>query len=437
MLDLNLQSYVAWRVAQVIPVRDGFGYRVFLKYQDGSEKPQQKSGFKTEKEANNAREKTIGELYNGTYSVYSKVKVAEFMNFWLEEDIKKRTDSHETYYNYCGVVKNHIIPALGKKKMADVNRGDIQKLFNTKASYSRSVAEQVKTILNVSFGYAVTKKVISNNPVVGVNLPKAERSQRKSGFRTRNIDTKKTLTLEQIQLLIEKSKDTPIHMQVLFNVLMGLRRSEINGLKYSDVDYINRTLKVERQLGRVHNANKEEFAPKTLTKQEVGLKTESSYRELPIPDIVFEAILEERQKYEKNLKRRINDKTTPFFDRDYICCSTYGRPRSKGFHWKYYKQLLAENGLPDLRWHDLRSTYCTLLLKESFSPKAVSKLMGHAKEIITMDVYADNRNIIADGVPEIEAYMKDVLPDPKSEEGFKQDLLEIVLDVSQYLPDIL
>jgi len=89
-------------------------------------------------------------------------------------------------------------------------------------------------------------------------------------------------------------------MQVLFNVLEGLLRSEINGLKYSDVDYINRTLKVERQLCRVHNADKEDFAPKTLTKQEIGLKAESSYRERPIPDLVFEAILEERQKYEKN-----------------------------------------------------------------------------------------------------------------------------------------
>ena len=434
MLDLNLQNYVEWRVAQVIPVRDDFGYRVYLKYADGSEKSQQKSGFKTKKEANKAREKTIAELYNATYIVYANVKVADFMNFWLEEDIKKRTNSHETYYSYCGIVKNHIVPVLGKKKMTDVNRGDIQQLFNTKASYSRSVAEQVKTIMNVSFDYAVTKKVISNSPVKGVNLPKAERSQRRAGFRTRNIDTSKTLTLEQIQLLIEKSKDTPIHMQVLFNVLMGLRRSEINGLKYSDVDYINRTLKVERQLGRVHNADKEDFVPKTLTKQEIGLKTESSYRELPIPDLVFEAILEERQKYEKNRSRRINDKSNPFFDGNYICCSSYGRPRSKSFHFQHYKKLLADNGLPDIRWHDLRTTYCTLLLKESFSPKAVSKLMGHAKEIITMDTYGDNRNIIADGVPEIEAYMKEVLPDPEAEKRFKEELLEIVPDVSQFLP---
>ena len=431
MLDLSLKNYVDWRVAQVIPVRSGFGYRVFLKYPDGSEKTQQKSGFKTEKGAVKAREKTIAELYNGTFVVYAKVHVADFMIFWLETDLKKRTDSYETYYNYCGIVKNHIIPILGKKKMIDVTRGDVQKLFNTKAGYSRPIAELVKTIMNVSFRYAVTIKVILANPVDGIGLPKAERTQQKSGFRTRNIDTQKTLTMEQIQILLEKSKDTPIHMQVMFNVLMGLRRSEINGVKYSDVDYINHTLKVERQLGRIHNTVREDFAPKTFTKQEVGLKTRSSYREIPIPDYVFEAILKERRTYEKNRNRRKEE----FQDLDYICCSTLGRARSKGFHCKYYKQLLAENGLPDIRWHDLRSTYCTLLLKESFNPKAVSKLMGHAKELITMDVYADNRGIIADGVPEIEEYMKEVLPNPEETEIFKKELLEIVVDVTEFLPD--
>ncbi len=51
-------------------------------------------------------------------------------------------------------------------------------------------------------------------------------------------------------------------------------------------------------------------------------------------------------------------------------------PRSKDFHWTHYKKLLEVAGLPDIRWHDLRSTYCTLLLKSDFNPKAVSKLMG-------------------------------------------------------------
>ena len=125
---------------------------------------------------------------------------------------------------------------------------------------------------------------------------------------------------------------------------------------------------------------------------------------------VFEEILKERKKYEANRKRRINDKNNPFYDGDYICCSTYGKPRSKAFHFKYYKKLLQENNLPDIRWHDLRSTFCTLLIKNNYSPKAISKLMGHAKEIITLDIYGDNAQIIADGAEEIQPFMNEVMP---------------------------
>ena len=430
MLDLSLKNYVDWRVSQVIPVRSGFGYRVFLKYPDGSEKPQQKSGFKTEKEANKAREKTIAELYNGTFVVYAKVNVADYMTFWLEMDLKKRTDSHETYYNYCGIVKNHIIPILGKKKMTDVTRGDVQKLFNIKADYSRPIAELVKTIMNVSFRYAVTAKVIPASPVDGIGLPKAEKPQQKSGFRTRNINTQKTLTMEQIQILLEASKRTQIHMQVLFNVLMGLRRQEINGLKYSDVDYINRTLTVERQLGKELDRNPNASGENPMTKRELPLKSSSSKRVLPIPDYVFEAVLKERKIYEKNRSRR----KSQFLDADYICCSSYGKPRSKDFHWRHYKNLLKSAGLPDIRWHDLRSTYCTLLLKSDFNPKAVSKLMGHAKELITVDVYGDDQNIIPEEMLELVSYMNDVMP-KRSGQDLKDVVLDTVIETEKYLPD--
>ena len=60
--------------------------------------------------------------------------------------------------------------------------------------------------------------------------------------------------------------------------------------------------------------------------------------------------------------------------------------------------------------------------------------MGHTKELITMDVYADNRGIIVDEMPEIEAYMKEVLPNLEEMERFKTELLEIVVDVTEYLP---
>lgn len=426
MLDKKLAQYIDWEVKPVMHIKDGFGYRIYLKYMDGQEKVQQKSGFRTQKEANKYREQTIAELYSGNYIVYANVKVKDFLEFWLEEDIKNRVNSANSYDSYASIVKNHIIPMIGKKKIAELSREDVQKLYNAKTEYSISVAKQAKTVMNISMRYAVTMKAVSENPAKDINLPKYVEKKSRG---VRNIDTQKTLTMEQIKLLIEKSKETPIHMQVLFNVLMGLRRSEINAVKYSDVDYINRTLTVQRQLGKAINTKKDDFAPKTFTKQEVELKTESSHRVLPIPDYVFEAILKERERYEKNKSRR----GSAFQDLDYICCSSYGRPRSKSYHWQYYKKLLADNGLPDIRWHDLRSTFCTILLKNDFNPKAVSKLMGHAKEIITMDVYGDNKGIIADCVPEIQSYMDEVLPMRNEEKALEIGLLDIVVDTSGLL----
>lgn len=401
-IDLNLQKYIDWEVSPVMPLKGKYGYRVFLKYMDSSAKVQQKSGFETEREANIAREQTIGELYSGKYIVYANIRMKEFLELWIEEDIKKRVGSYETYVTFKGTAKRHVIPVLGNKRMTELTRGDVQKLYNEKTEYSIAVARMVKTIMNVSLRYAVEKKFISENPADGINLPK---KVEKKQYHTRNIDTQKTLNLEQILVLLEASKKTPIHMQVLLNVLMGLRRQEINGVKYTDVDYINRTLRVQRQLGRKLVSAGENEEEKTLTKQEVRLKSQSSYRVLPIPDYVFEAILEERKIYEKNRSRR----ATVFEDLEYICCSVTGKPRSKDFHWQHYKKLLSENNLPDIRWHDLRSTFCTLLLKNDFNPKAVSKLMGHAKEIITMDVYGDKRGIIADCVDEIQPFIDEVL----------------------------
>lgn len=90
---------------------------------------------------------------------------------------------------------------------------------------------------------------------------------------------------------------------------------------------------------------------------------------------------------------------------------------------KGWIMLLQETGLPAIRWHDLRSIYCTLLLKNNFSPKAVAKLMGDARELITMDVYGDNGNIIAEEIPpELLSYIEEVLAEKK------KDNIENVLD---------
>ena len=372
-----------------------------LYYLDLPKKVQQKSGFTTEREANVARDQTVGELYAGDYIVYENILVKEFLEFWLDMEYRRVGKPVHTYLSFRSIIRNKIIPYLGTKKIADINSRHIQALYQTVALSSKVMAYHTRTVMGLAMKYAKAKKFIARNPAVGVVIPKTENSKE---YHTRSINSAKTLNLEQIMILIQASRQTPIYIAILFNILMGLRRGEIVGLKYSDVDYVNQELHVQRQIGKAFVEKEGEDKPIILDAQEIPLKTSSSYRVLPIPDYVFDAIIKERERYEERKK----EAGEQFHDFGFIFCSETGAARNKNFHYQYYKRILRENGLPDIRWHDLRSSYCTLLLKNEFNPKAVSNLMGHAKEIITIDVYGDNKVMAVDCTREIDMFINEL-----------------------------
>lgn len=423
---LEFKKYVEYKVYAVTTIKKGYGFRVLLKFSDETTTTQQHAGYKSKKEANAARDEVVGQLHQGTYIVYGKMKVSVFMEYWLENVMRKQITDN-TYNGYRNVVYNYVNPLLGNMYMSTLNQGHIRKLYNSVAEKHESIVRVTKTVMNTAMAYAKSKNIVAVNCAEGVMLPK---KIKKKAYRVVNIDVKKTLTMEQVAILINASKSTPIHMQILFAVLMGLRRGEINGLKYSDVDYINRTLTIRRQLGKKPNSKAEDVSLKMLTKQEIPVKTESSNRELPIPDLVFEAILEQRKIYEKNRRRRSKE----FRDWDYICCSSYGNPRSKSFHYKYYKDLLKENGLPDIKFHKLRSTYTTILLKNNFNIKEIANLLGHSKEIISADVYGDTQEIIEDCLYAIEPFIEDVIKETRCEKYFDySDMNEMQFLVDEYI----
>lgn len=297
---LEFKKYVEYKVYAVTTIKKGYGFRVLLKFSDETSTTQQHAGFQSKKAANAARDEVVGQLHNGTYIVYGKLKVSVFMEYWLEKVMRLQITDN-TYNGYKNVIYNYINPQIGNMYMSTLNQGYIRKLYNAVAEKYESIARITKTVMNTAMEYAKNKNIVATNCAKGVMLPK---KVKKKAYGVLKIDVKKTLTLQQVNTLIEASKKTPIYMQILFAVLMGLRRSEINGLKYSDVDYINRTLTIRRQLGKKPNTTAEDVAPKMLTKQEIPVKTESGNRELPIPDMVFEAILEQRRIYEKNRRRR-------------------------------------------------------------------------------------------------------------------------------------
>ncbi len=404
---MERKTYVDFKIGEVIKLKNRYGYRITLIYPDGSEKIQQKGGFIKEKDAKKARDLTVAELYGGTFVVDESLKVKEFLSEWHETVIKKKKAT--TYSNYHYQLKNHIYPALGNLKLSDLNKGHLIKFYADVSKKSYSSAKNCRVILLTALRYAVGKKLISENPAEDLYVPKSEKDKQKEKqkeYRTINIDSQATLTVEQLKLLIEKAKETKIYMYILFAGLMGLRKSEILGLKYSDVDFTRQTLYVQRQLGKDLSKPQDELPKKTLTKQEVSLKTRSSKRVLDIPDVVFNAILEQRRIYEKNRRRRPGQ----FQDEGYICCSSYGRPQSASYCYKGYKKLLSDNGLPNIRFHDLRHTYATILTNEEIDVKAISNSLGHSKTIITVDVYTDKKQMIVDVSEQTQEFACEIFP---------------------------
>ena len=194
--------------------------------------------YTKEKDAKKARDLTVAELYGGTFVVDETLKVKEFLSEWHETVIRKKKAT--TYSSYHYQLKNHIYPALGNLKLTDLNKGHLIKFYENVSRKSYSSAKNCRVILLTALRYAVGKKLIPENPAEGIYVPKSENDKKKEKqkqYRTINIDSQSTLTVEQLKLLIEKAKATKIYMYILFAGLMGLRKSEILGLKYSDIDF--------------------------------------------------------------------------------------------------------------------------------------------------------------------------------------------------------
>lgn len=141
-------------------------------------------------------------------------------------------------------------------------------------------------------------------------------------------------------------------------------------------------------------------------------------------DIVYDAILEQRKLYEASKNRR----SKYFLDLDYVSCSSYGRPRSKNFHFQHFKKLLKDLELPDVRWHDLRGTCATILLLNGMIPKAIAENLGHASEIVTIDDYIDKSKLSVVKLDRLDSFIAAVVPMDNND--------KVTNDFSMNTPDI-
>lgn len=318
---------------------------------------------KTKAEVKEKLKKALAENQKLDFTKQGKYTVAQWMEEWFENvcKIKVRPSSHQTYRGY---IDNHIAPNIGKIPLEKLSTMDLQKLYRklmSKGRVERIEAEHqpkglsAKTVRNINqvissaMDFAVAQKIITENPCKNVSLPKTEHKEMQ------------TIPADQLQAFLAEAKATGVYEMYYIELATGLRRGELLGLKWQDIDWKNGIIKVRRQVARVDGEIVE--AP---------LKTKNSYRTVSISPQAVEVL--------KIQKAKTND--------EYVFPSPNGGPISPDSVNNMLKRVLERAGIPKVRFHDLRHTFATLALQNGVDIKTVSGMLGHFSAGFTLDTYA-------------------------------------------------
>lgn len=217
-----------------------------------------------------------------------------------------------------------------------------------------------KNILHQTLNEAVKNGLITSNPCQLLDLPSVPRYE--AGF----------YTCEQLKALLQAAKGDPLYPLIQIAILYGLRRSELLGLKWDSIDFVQKTLTVRHTVSKV---------TKAVAKDKT--KTASSYRSFPLTE---EAALIFRQlKAEENRNRRLMG--AAYQENDYLFKWPDGRPFPPDYVSHHFSRLLKNHDLPHIRFHELRHSCASLLLNSGFTLKDVQEWMGHSDISVTGNIY--------------------------------------------------
>ncbi len=318
---------------------------------------------KSQAEVKEKLKKALADSQRVDLAKQGKYTVGTWMDAWFENvaKIKVRPSSHQTYRGY---IDNHIKPNIGKIPLEKLTTMELQKFYRkllTKGRVERIESKDLlkglsaKTVRNINqvissaMDFAIAQKIISENPCKAVALPKIEHKEMQ------------TIPAEQLQAFLEEAKRSSVYEMYYIELATGLRRGELLGLKWQDIDWKNGIIKVRRQVARVDGQIVE--AP---------LKTKNSYRAVTISPQAVEVL--------KQQKAKTNDQ--------YVFPSPNGGPISPDSVNNMLKRVLERAGIPKVRFHDLRHTFATLALQNGVDIKTVSGMLGHFSAGFTLDTYA-------------------------------------------------
>jgi integrase len=328
---------------------------------------------KTRKEVADKLAKSLRDQQQGIFVEPHKLILGEWLDTWLWNYKKPRLRS-TTLDNYEMLIRRHIKPDLEKIALRDLRPEHLQHFYNEKGK--EGLAPRSIQLMHIVLHGALSQA--EKNQLVVRNVSKL--TERPQGVR-REVQP---LTANQVSVsLLPMLQDDRLFAVIYLAFATGLRRGELLALRWQDVDLNEGVLQVRQTLARVNVYNEQGGKIKTqLMFQEP--KTAHSRRKVPIPEACLVAL--KRHKAKQAEEKLLLGPA--YADHGLMVCQPDGKPVDPRNFLRYFKRVLEQAGLPNIRIHDARYTFATMMLELGESPKTVQTMLGHSRVSITLDTYS-------------------------------------------------
>ena len=350
---------------------------------DGKPMIHRKTVHGTKKDAEVELAKFVTEVQNGLVIDGKSLKFYEFTEIW-KRDYGSKELAPSTYKRYCRMLETRLLPYFGHFYINKIKPTDIMKFYDllekdtqlvrkkgnngskTKKPLSGKTILEHHRLLRAMLHKAVYWQLIVTNPAERVQPPKARKPKRRS-----YDDEQTKILLENLELL--PNEDTKYKVAIILTVFTGVRLGELMGLEWQDVDSKNGIISINRSSQYLADMGVFTKVP----------KTESSIREIAIPEFIISLLEEYKLWYEE--QKSIYGELWMNSDRLFVQAD--GKPMHPSTISKWFVKYVGQIGLPVINFHGLRHTNASLLVAQNIDIAVISARLGHAQISTTLDFY--------------------------------------------------
>lgn len=329
----------------------------------------------TQKDAQKQYRMFEAELLSGKNLNTEKLKLAEFARLWYKDYVKQEL-APKTILSYKSHLEKRILPALGHLELQQLKPIDIIRFIRElqekgvrydkkKQPLSDKSIQYCFRVLSSMLQDAVEWQLIEDNPCLRVKRPRVKRKKIK-------IPSE-----EELQNILKSLKGEPLQYRAIIYLAIdsGLRRGEIVGLKWADIDFDSREVHVRR-------SNQSIPGQGTFSKTP---KTEESVRTIVISAYTISLL---KQLHTSQLRRKLI-LANKWHDEDWVFARWNGEALYDGTPSLWFSRFLKRKGLPHIHFHSLRHVSATILIAKGIPLKSVSSRLGHTDIKTTANIYVD------------------------------------------------